>query len=215
MDGDSIWHSVIRLCAPCEEFLRSIDGVGPLAASCILACIAVILIRGYRVYDGLRVETEQLFRRYIVFRGKKQSVLRSMGQGSETDNILKSVARSWEVFKSHLAEKINRQGENYAWTKKWLMAGVICLLLNTLRGAATGLLVWKSPSGFLMRLYGDIPYYFLPLVGMAVLAAQRNAVREGGTNHTGSIFEMLSGDSQGAESGLYEEFDPLEELAKE
>lgn len=214
MDGDSIWHSVIRLCAPVEESLRAFDAVGPLGASCILACIAVVLIRGYRNYDMLRVETEHLFRRYIVFRGKKQSVLRSVGQGSETDDILKSVARSWDVFKSHLAEKIERQRNNYVWTKKWLMVGVIFLLLNTLRGAVTGLLIWKSPSGFLMRLYGDIAYYFLPIVGMAVLAAQRSAVREGGTNHTGSIFDMLSGDSRDAESALYEEFDPLEESGR-
>ena len=141
MDGSSISDIVIRVLAPVEEPLKSIDSVGPLAASCVLAYIAVVLIRGYRIYDIVRAETEQMVRRYIVFRGKKQSVLRSLSQGPETDDILRSVGRSWDAFKSHLARKIERQKQNYQWTKKWFLAGVIALVLNTLRGAVTGFLV--------------------------------------------------------------------------
>ncbi len=74
-------------------------GVSPLINLLILGFLAAVIIRGFWRYELLRMETEALIRRYMVFRGKRHTSLSKVRARSETNKkILKSIFKIIKDF---------------------------------------------------------------------------------------------------------------------
>jgi len=211
MESVPFWEKLLVYIAPFGPFLKGAQSLSPFIAACILGFLAFVLIKGYRRYDLVRRETEQLLRRYIVFRGKKHSLLRGTRRKKDTEEILRSISRSWGNFKEYLSQKTDLQRENYRWMKKGIVVGAVLLVVNTVRQGLTGLIVVGLPSGFFSSLSRDLPHYLLPIVGLVMLRVQRKAVKARASGQLDPALEVLLTDFDREDPGLYEEFDPLDE----
>ncbi len=211
MDLGPFLGKALMSLAPFTPFLKGVTPFNPLISTCILGLLAFTIIRGHRRHELLRMETEDLLRRYMVFRGKKHSLLRrtqtDQGMGEE---ILRSISRSWHNFKEYHAQKLELLKGNYQWMKRGFIIGVILLVLNTLRDGVTELLVRGLPSGPFFGLSQDLPHYLLVVVGIALLRIQREEVYGSSSNQIDPALEALFADFDREDPSLYEEFDPLE-----
>ncbi|MBW2038201.1 MAG: hypothetical protein JRI46_01170 [Deltaproteobacteria bacterium] len=211
MEFGPFWEKMLVFLAPFTPYLRGTLPFNPLISACILGLLAFFLIRGHRRYELLRMETEDLLRRYMVFRGKKHSLLRGAKTDQGTcDEILRSISRSWHNFEEYHAQKIDLFEVNYREMKRGLLLGSILLVLNTLREGVAGLLITGLPSGFFSGLFQDLPLYFLVVVGFALLRIQKEDVYGTSSNQINPALETLFADLDRDDPLLYEEFDPLE-----
>lgn len=211
MELGLFWEKILVFLAPFTPYVRGIAPFDPVISACILGLIAFCLIRGHRRHGLLRMETEDLLKRYIIFRGKKHGLLRGAraGRGTHKD-ILRSISRSWHNFKEYHGQKLELLRENYRGMKKGLLLGGIILILNTLREGATGLLITGLPSGFYSGLLHQLPLYLLVVVGVAMLRIQKEQVYGIPSNHKERALETLFADFDRDDPSLYDEFDPLE-----
>ena len=211
MELGPFWKTILGFMTPFTPYFRDVLPFDPLISFFILGLLAFLILRGHRRYELLRRETEDLLRRYIVFRGKKHGILREAQADKKThEEILRSVSRSWHNFKEYHAQKIGLLKDNYQAMKKGLLIGGVVLVLNTVRVGLTGLLITGHPSGFFSALFHDLPHYFLVVVGAVLLRVQGGGVRRASPHHTDPAVATLFGEFDGNDPLLYEEFDPFE-----
>jgi hypothetical protein len=183
-------------------------GLGPLISLCIVGFLAYVIIKGQRRYELLRMETEALIRRYIIFRGKRHSTIgRLQTQKGTAKKILKSISRSWYRFKEYHGDRCSLLEKNYRGMKKGFILGCVLLVLNTVREGIVGVVVTESVAGFFFGVFQSLPPYLLAVVGMVLLSMQRAEVYG---VHLDPPLEAVFTDFDREDPRLSEEFDPLE-----
>lgn len=183
-------------------------GLGPLISLCIVGLLAYVLIKGQRRYELLRMETEALIRRYVIFRGKRHSTIgKVQAQTGTSKKILKSVSRSWYRFKEYHDERCSLLEKNYRGMKRGFIVGCVLLVLNTVREGLVGVTVTETLAGFLFGVFQTLPLYLLAVVGVVLLSLQREEVYGA---HLDPPLEDVFTDFEREDPRLSEEFDPLE-----
>jgi hypothetical protein len=69
MNGGTFYEMIANLLGPVAPFLKGMGPFDPLISIGILGLLAYVLIRAQRRYELLRMESEALVRRYMIFRG--------------------------------------------------------------------------------------------------------------------------------------------------
>lgn len=212
MRGGTFWEMILDFLAPVTPSVQGIRPFGPLITICILGLLAYVLIKGQRRYELLRMETEALVRRYMIFRGKRYgTVVKIKAQKGANKKVLKSISRSWYKFKEYYVEKRAILERNYRWMKKGFIFGCVLLVMNTLREGIAGLLITELPLGLLSGLFQSLPSYLLVVVGIALLRSQKEEIYGTSTHQIDPTLEAVFADFDQEDSRLSEEFDPLEE----
>ncbi|MEJ2068777.1 MAG: hypothetical protein P8Y09_12715, partial [Deltaproteobacteria bacterium] len=174
MGYGSFWDGMLIFFAPLAPALKGIEPFNPLISIVILGIIAYVLIKGHRRYELLRIETETLVRRYMIFRGKRHRTLSKARLPKGTrEQILKSISRSWRTFKAYHSQQRGQLERNYRGLKMGFIIGCILLVLNTVREGIAGLVITELPSGLFIGLAQTLPYYLLVVVGIALLSIQK------------------------------------------
>ncbi len=211
MGYGSLWEGMLVFFSPLAPTLKGMEPLNPLISIVILGLIASVLIRGHRRYELLRMETEALVRRYMIFRGKRHGTLSKVRAAKGTrENILKSISRSWYTFKEYHVQKRRLLARNYRGMKQGFIIGCVLLVLNTVREGVSGLLITKLPSGLFTGLAQSLPQYLIIVVGIALLGIQKEEVYSAPTPHLGPAVEALFADFDREDPRLSEEFEPLE-----
>jgi hypothetical protein len=197
--------------APLTPALKGMESFNPLISIGILGLIAYVLIRGHRRYELLRMETETLVRRYMIFRGKRHRTLSKarMPKGTR-EQILKSISRSWHTFKAYHSKQRELLERNYRWLRMGFIVGCILLVLNMVREGIAGLVITELPSGLFIGLAQSLPYYLLVVVGIALLGIQKEELYSAPSPQFGPALEALFADFDREDPRLSEEFEPLE-----
>jgi hypothetical protein len=212
MNGATVWETMLDFFAPLTPHAQGIRPFDPLLSLCIVGLLAYVLIRGQRRYEVLRMETEALVRRYMIFRGKRHSTIgKVQAQKGTNKKILKSISRSWYKFKEYHVEKRSLLEQNYLWMKRGFVLGCILLVINTLREGVFGLLTAELPSGFFWGLFQSLPLYLMVVVGISLLHIQREEVYGTPPHQIDPTLEAVFADFDREDPRLSEEFDPLEE----
>jgi hypothetical protein len=197
-----------------EEVVRDLStfsamGLGPLISLCIVGFLAYVIIKGQRRYELLRMETEALIRRYVIFRGKRHTSLgKVQAQKGTNKTILKSISRSWYRFKEYHAKQCSFLEKNYRGMKRGFIIGFVLAFLNSVREGAVTLVITETLAGFLYGVLQTLPQYLLIVVGLVLLSIQHEEVY--GT-HLDPPLEDIFADFDREDPRLSEEFDPLEE----
>ena len=212
MEYGSFWEDMLVFFDPLAPTLKVIDPFNPLISIVILGFLTYLLIRGHRRYELLRMETENLVRRYMIFRGKRHSTLSKVRIAKGTkENILKSISRSWHFFKAYHTQKRELLERNYRGLRMGFIVGCILLVLNTVREGIAGLVITELPSGFFIGLAQSIPYYLFVVLGVALLGIQKEELYSAPSPQFGPALEALFADFDREDPRLAEEFEPLEE----
>ncbi|MCJ7664102.1 MAG: hypothetical protein MUO24_07645 [Desulfobacterales bacterium] len=211
MNGGAFYKMIADLLGPGAPFLQGMRPFDPLISICILGLLAYVIIRAQRRYELLRMESEALVRRYMIFRGKRYGTPRKIQARKGTNKkVLKTISRSWNKFKEYHVEKRSLLERNYRWMQRGFILGCILLVLNTLREGIAGLLITERASGFFVGLFHYMPHYLLVVVGIALLHLQKEEVYGTPANQMDPALETIFGDFDRENSRLSEEFDPLE-----
>lgn len=211
MGYGSLWEGMLTFFAPLAPILKGMEPLDPLISIGILGLIAYVLIKGHMRYELLRMETEALVRRYMIFRGTRHSTLGKVGAAKGMrEKILKSISRSWSTFKEYHAQKRRLLEGNYRMMKKGFILGCVLLVLNTVREGIAGLLITELPSGFFEGLSHSLPQYLVVVVGIALLGIQHEEVFSAPSSQLGPTLEALFADFDREDPHISEEFEPLE-----
>jgi hypothetical protein len=211
MNGDTFYTVIADLLGPVAPFVKGMRPFDPLISLCILGLLAYVLIRGQRRYELLRMESEALVRRYMIFRGKRYGAPGKVPARKGTSKkLLKAISRSWNRFKEYYVEKRRLLGRNYQGMRRGVILGFVLVVLNTLRESIAGLLTTELLSGFFMGLFHSLPPYLLVVVGIALLHIQKEEVYGTPANQMDPALEAIFVDFDREDSRLSEEFDPLE-----
>jgi hypothetical protein len=212
MGYGSFWDGAVGFFAPLAPVFKGMASFDPLISIVILGVIAFVLIRGHSRYELVRMETEALIRRYMIFRGKRHSTLHKVRSPKGTkDTIRKSISRSWHTFKEYHTHKRETLAKNYRWMKKGFILGCILLVLNTAREVIAGLLVTVPPAGLFGGLLQSLPLYLIVIVGIALLRIQKEEVYSALSPQSDPTVRALFADFDQEDPLLAEEFEPLEE----
>jgi hypothetical protein len=202
---------MLNLFAPLAPTIEGIKPFDPLISICIAGLLAYVLIRSQRMYELLRMETEALVRRYMIFRGKRhRTVGKVQAQKGTSKKILKSISRSWYKFKEYYVEKRELLERNYRGMKRGFIVGCLLLVLNTMREGIAGLLITGLPSGLLVGLLHSLPPYVVVVMGIALLHSQKEEVYGTSAHQIDPTLEAVFADFDLENPRLSEEFDPLE-----
>jgi hypothetical protein len=211
MNNGTFYGMIADLLGPNAPFLKGMKPFDPLISIGILGLLAYILIRGERRYELLRMETEALVRRYMIFRGKRYGAPgKIQAQKGTSKKVLKNISRSWNRFKEYYVAKRELLARNYQGMKKGFILGCILVALNTLREGIVGLLIVERSSGFFIGLYHYLPHYLLVVVGVALLHIQHEEVCSTPPPQMDPALEAIFATFDREDSRLSEEFDPLE-----
>jgi hypothetical protein len=211
MEYGSFWEGMLIFFDPLAPTLQGMEPFNPLISIGILGFLTYLLIRGHRRYELLRMETETLVRRYMIFRGKRHSTLSKVRITKGTkEHILKSISRSWHTFKAYHTQKRELLERNYRGLKVGFIFGCILLVLNTVREGIAGLLITELPSGFFIGLAQSLPYYLFVVVGIALMGIQKEELYGAPSPQFGPALEALFADFDQEDPRLSEEFEPLE-----
>jgi hypothetical protein len=211
MGYGTFWEGMLAFFAPLAPVLKGMEPLNPLISIGILGLIAYVLVKGHRRYELLRMETEALVRRYMIFRGKRHNTLgKVQAKKGSKENILKSISRSWHTFKGYHAHKRKLLEGNYRGMRMGFIVGCALLILNTVREGIVGLLITELPSGFFAGLSHSLPQYLVVVVGIALLGIQKEEIYSAPSPQLGPTLEALFADFEREDPRLSEEFDPLE-----
>jgi hypothetical protein len=212
MKGTAVWEMLLNFFSPLTPTMEVIKPYNPLLSIVFVSIIAYILIRGYRRHELLRMETEALVRRYMIFRGKRHGSLgRIHVQKGTSKKVLKSVSRSWHKFKEYYVERRGLLERNYRLMKRGFIAAGIFLILNTLEEGIAGLVIAKGPAGLAAGLLGSLPGYPILVVGWFLLKSQREVVTGTPPQQIDPALEAVFANFDVEDPHLSEEFDPLDE----
>ena len=210
--SSAFWEMLLNFFAPMTPTMQAIKPYNPLLSIFLVSIIAYILIRGHRRHELLRMETEALVRRYMIFRGKRYGSLGKIHvQKGTSKKVLKSVSRSWHKFKEYYVERRRLLEWNYRMMKRGFIAVGVLLILNTLREGITGLVITRGPSGLVLGLLGSLPAYAILVVGWFLLKSQSEEVTGTPPQQIDPALEAVFANFDVEDPHLSEEFDPLEE----
>jgi hypothetical protein len=160
MGYGSFWEGMVMFFTPLAPTLKGMEVFNFLISIGILGLISYVLIRGHRRYELVRIETETLVRRYMIYRGKRHRTLSKprLPKGTR-EQILKSISHSWHIFKAYHSQQRELLERNYRWLRLGLIVGCILLVLNMVREGIAGLVITELPSGLFTGLAQSLPYY--------------------------------------------------------
>jgi hypothetical protein len=212
MGYGSFWEGMVMFFAPLAPALKGMEPFDTLIAIAILGLIAYVLIRGHRRYELVRMETETLVRRYMIYRGKRhRTVSKARLPKGTREQILKSISHSWHTFKAYHTQQRELLERNYRGLRMGFVVGCILLVLNMVREGIAGLVITELPSGLFIGLAQSLPYYLLVVVGIALLRIQKEELYSAPSPQFGPALEALFADFDREDPRLSEEFEPLEE----
>jgi hypothetical protein len=212
MKATAVWEILLNFFAPLTATMEAIKPYSPLLSIFLVSIIAYILIKGHRRYELLRMETEALVRRYMIFRGKRHGSLgRIHVEKGTSKKVLKSVSRSWHKFKEYYVERRRLLERNYRMMKRGFIAAGIVLILNTLQEGIAGLVIAQGPSGLFTGLLGSLPAYPILVVGWFLMKSQSEEVSGTPPQQIDPALEAVFANFDVEDPHLSEEFDPLEE----
>ena len=189
----SFWEGMLIFFSPLAPTLKGMDPFNPLISIVILGLLAYVLIRGQRRYELLRMETETLIRRYMIYRGKRHRTLSKARLPKGTrEQILKSISRSWHSFKAYHTQQRQLLERNYRGLRMGFIVGCVLLVLNTVREGIAGLVIAELPSGLFIGLLHTLPLLYWSRALPPLLPLGGGGVRPHGHTERGVIQWTIS-----------------------
>ena len=193
-------------------WIRLMNEVVPLI---LLAVLGGVLYRGLRKNQTILAEREELLRRYLIFRGDKQSRLRIYGGDEKVrQDLLKNLSNSWKEFKRAYDGYLHSFSRNTSQTKIFLELVTIGFLINSGRILFDEYYFFGLRARFFYLGLRELSNYVVVAVSFLLLRAQTHQLLslkgKGLEMERESLFSPNGLLSEGDYEGLYNEFDPLE-----
>ena len=199
---------------PARPYLVPFVGFDALISLALAILITVVILYARRRDQSIAFEIENLVRRYIIFRGHRQALMK-MHPGDEKvrHEILKAVSTSWNHFKSMLEKhgqtlrKTDQQARNFL-----LIVGVL-MILNSLRGIAAGGAVGHGHWAAVVFLARELPLYLFLVTGFWLIHIQSHRLGKGRLASFNAELDAIFSDTERIQEALNDEFDPIDQTS--
>ena len=182
----------------------------------LLGGLGLILYRGFKRNQILLLETEDLVKRYLLFRGDKQARLKIYGEDEIVSaEILKTLSTSWKNFKKSYDQCLLSLSQNTNRTKLHLQLVTLGLVLNSARLLIEAYYFYGLTPRIFLVLSRELSSYVLVLVSFFLVRTQSEKFLslKGNNKADREILFFPNGDTAGRKKEiLYDEFDPLESM---
>jgi hypothetical protein len=186
----------------------------------LLVCLGFVLVRGLRKNQSLLLEREDLLRRYILFRGDKQTRLKVYGEDETVHReLLKTLSSSWKHFKKGYDEYLHAVARNSSRTRFLLRIVTVGLFINTARLLIEEYFFYGLRDRFLYVAARELSNYVPVVFSFILLRTQTEKILslkgETARMDRETLFFPNDLSIEGGKEGLFNEFDPLEPTGEE
>jgi len=197
---------------PLPTFMAPFSGLDAVISLVLATLMAGIILHNYRKNQSVATDIDHLIRRYIVFRGHRQALMK-FHQKDEAfkHEILKTISTSWNHFKTMFENytstlrEANRRGRNLL-----LILGVF-LVLNTLRNLASADVVGQVRWAGLILVFRDLPLYLFLVTGLVLIRIQSRRRGKGPLARFNHELDAIFSDTEEVQEALNDQFDPIDQ----
>ncbi|MCX8117429.1 MAG: hypothetical protein N3G78_05820 [Desulfobacterota bacterium] len=194
-------------------WMRYVNEAVPLF---LLAIMGVVLYRGLKRNQGYLSEKEELFRRYLHFRGDLQVRLKVFGGDEQAyQELLRNLSESWKNFKKAYDQYLLSLSRNTKKVRRILLILTLGLLTNSGRLLIEACYFHGLDSRVLYLAFGELSHYILVVLSFLLLRSQTQPFLSLGGEPVRMDRDLLFYSNSLSELGekerLYDEFSPLEE----
>lgn len=207
----TVFERMVLVFQPIRDYLVPFLGFDALASLVLTILVAIVIFQNRRKNQSVTIEVETLIRRYIIFRGHRQALLKiHNGDEKVKHEILKAVSNSWNHFKGMLEKRfvtlhqIDRRARNFL-----VILGII-MILNSVRTIAFGILAGGEQWTGLILLLRDLPPYLFLVTGFLLISIQSQRWGKRPMDSFSTELEAIFSDMEQTQEALDNEFDPIE-----
>ena len=194
------------------DYLTPVFGFDAFVSLVLAILVAAVILQNRRKNQRTALEMEGLIRRYSIFRGHRQSLMKIHQQDDDIKHeILKTISNSWNHFKSMLDQyaislrKTDRRAKNFL-----LILGVL-MALNSLRVIALGVQTDRVQWSGLVLIVRELPMYFFLATGFLLISIQSQRLAKSPLASINAELESIFSDTEQTQEALNNEFDPIEQ----
>jgi hypothetical protein len=197
---------------PVRPYLVPFLGFDSFVSLALAIFITLVILRTRKRSQSIAFEMENLVRRYIIFRGHRQTLMK-IHQSDEKvrHEILKAISTSWNHFKSMLEEHAqalrvtDRQARNFLVIVGALMA------MNSFRGIAAGGTLGPGHWAAVVFLARELPLYLFLVTGFWLIRIQSHRLGKRHMASFNSELDAIFSDTERIQEALNDEFDPIDQ----
>ncbi len=196
---------------PIRDYLVPFIGFDALVSLALTVMVAAVIFQNRRENQSVTAEIENLIRRYIIFRGHRQALLRiHNGDEKVKHEILKAISNSWNHFKDTLERHFAflQEADRHA-RSVFLILGAI-MVLNSLRTFAFGVLAGKGNWASLVLLVRELPPFLFLITGLLLVRTHSQRWGKRPLASFSKELEAIFSDMEKTQEALDNEFDPIE-----
>jgi hypothetical protein len=196
---------------PIRDYLVPFLGFDALASLVLTALIAVVIFQNRRKNQAAAAEVETLIRRYIIFRGHRQALLKVHNGDEKTKHeILKAISNSWNHLKTMLEKHFITLRETDRRARNLLLIFGVIMVSDSLRTIAFEVLAKSEHSSGLLLLVKELPPYLFLATGFLLLGIQSQRWGKRPLASFNVELEAIFSDMEETQEALDNEFDPIE-----
>jgi hypothetical protein len=203
---------ILLFLQPISDYLVPFFGFDALVSLVLAVLVATVILQNRRKNQSTTSEVENLIRRYIIFRGRRQVLMRvHQKDASVRDELLKAISNSWNHLKNMLERYSMVLRETDRRARNLLSIIAVCMILNSARTLAFGILVDRTEWKGVVWLVKELPMYFFLLTGFLLISIQsRRFGKRPLTTFTAELDAIFS-DTEQHQEALDNEFDPIDQ----
>ncbi len=204
-------EKVIFTFEPVRDYLVPFLGFDALVSLLLTVAVAAVVFQNRRRNQSVTSDLENLVRRYIIFRGHRQALLKiHNGDDKVKHEILKAISNSWNHFKSMLESHFVTLHETDRRTRNLLLLLGALMLLNSLRAILSGIIAESEDWEGLILVVREVPPYLFLFTGFLLLGIQSQRWGKRPLASFNTELESLFSDMEQTQESLNNEFDPIE-----
>lgn len=203
---------VVLAFQPIRDYLVPFLGFDALVSVVLTILIAMVILQNRRKNQSITIEVEKLIRRYIIFRGHRQALIKIHQEDEKVKHeILRAVSTSWNHFKKMLDNISITLRETDRRARNLLCILGVLMVFNSLRTLASGALVDRMHWGGLIFLLREMPVYLFLLTGFLLVSIQSHRWGKRPLASFNGELEAIVSNTEQTQEALNNEFDPIEE----
>ncbi|NIQ37402.1 MAG: hypothetical protein GTN81_02260 [Proteobacteria bacterium] len=201
----------VHVFEPIQEYLFPFLGFDALVSLILMILVGAVMFKNRRKNQSVTADVENLIRRYIIFRGHRQALLKIHNGDEEVKHeILKAISNSWNHFKNTLEKHFITLHETDRRARNFLLILCALMLLNSFRSLAFRVLTGSEHFSGLILLMRELPPYLFLVTGFLLLGIQSQSWGKRPLTSFNTELEALFSDMEQTQEALNNEFDPLE-----
>ena len=198
------------------EPLRSIHvpflGFDALVSLVFAVLMTGVILQNRRKNQSIATDIENLIRRYIVFRGHRQALMKFHQKDEALKHeILKTVSASWNHFKTMLEKYTSSLEETNRRARNFLLILGAFLVLNSLWNFASGDLISQTRWTGLIFVLKELPLYLFLVTGFILIRIQSHQRGKSPLASFNGELDAIFSDTEQIQEALNDEFDPIEQ----